>query len=276
MKNLFTRFLFLVGLLVYLALLGNRSGAPAGRTGAPGESTCGTSSCHNVTDNAGSATIGLSFGAGAMTYTPGETHTIAISIDGAQNTGRNGFEIVALDAQDANVGTWVLSGDDKRTRSANNRDYVTQTNNGSGQSAWEIDWTAPETDAGKVTFYLAYNDANDNGGRTGDDIYTATLEAEAALVSSVKDLGGVENISVFPNPVKDVLNLRLNLTQEMQLTGTLMNQAGQNVANLFKEKMTTGEAFKSVNIPTGLTTGYYYLKLNDEFGGVKSIPIIKQ
>ena len=111
MKRLFTQFLFLSGLVVYLALLGNRSGAPTGRTGAPGETTCATSSCHNTTLNTGSATINLTLNEAQTAYQLGEMHRITIAIDSAQTVARNGFEIVALDAQDNNVGCLLYTSD---------------------------------------------------------------------------------------------------------------------------------------------------------------------
>lgn len=276
MKNLFTRFLFLAGLIVYLALLGNRSGAPAGRTGAPGEETCATSSCHNGTLNSGSATINLAINEGERAYVLGATHKVSIAIDSPQNAGRNGFEIVALDAQDNNVGEWILAGNDKRERSANGRNYITHTTDGSGQSNWEMDWKAPETDAGVISFYLAVNDANNNGGSTGDNIYATTVALEAEVASSIKTIRSLENIVVYPNPVKARINIKLDLTTETLLTGNLVNTLGQSVGQLFHEQMPSGVVYKSFPTPSQLSVGQYFLEIRNEQGGVKSIPIFKR
>ena len=259
-----------------MALLGNRSGSPAGRTGAPGETTCGTSSCHDVTPNTGSATINLTINEDQMTYQLGATHTIAIAIDGAQVEGRNGFEIVALDAQDNNVGAWILAGSDKRERSSEGRNYITHTMDGSAQAAWEVDWIAPEMDAGAVTFYVAVNDANNNGNRMGDDIYTTSLAVEAEVVSAVEEISSLAGVTIYPNPVSEQLNLRLNLTTDTHLTGTVRNIAGQSAMELFQGTILVGTSLQTFSIPQNLTSGHYFLELRSSTGAVKSIPFIKK
>jgi len=276
MKQLFTQFLLLFGLVTYLVLLGNRSGSPAGRTGAPGETTCGTSSCHNVTPNTGSATINLTINEDQMTYQLGATHTIAIAIDGAQVAGRNGFEIVALDAQDNNVGEWILAGNDKRERSSNGRNYITQTTDGSAQAAWEIDWAAPEMDAGPVTFYVAVNDANNNGSRMGDDIYTTSLAVEAEVVSAVEEISSLIGVTIYPNPVNEQLNLQLNLATDTHLRGIVRNVVGQSVIELFQGTISAGTSLQTFSIPQNLISGHYFLELRSSAGAVKSVPFIKK
>ena len=55
--------------------------------------------------------------------------------------------------------------------------YAEHTSEGSrsGRSTYEVDWTAPATDVGPVTFYLAGNAANADGTNRGDRIYTRTF-----------------------------------------------------------------------------------------------------
>ncbi len=276
MKQLFTRFLFLFGLVVYIALLGNRSGAPAGRTGAPGETTCGSSNCHNTTPNTSSATINLMVNEDQAAYQLGETHKITIAIDSAQTIERNGFEIVALDAQDNTIGEWILAGEDKRERSGSGRNYVTQTTDGSAQTIWEVDWKAPEIDAGAITFYLAVLDANNNGGRTGDDLYTTSLSLEAEIASAVNNINSLEGFTIYPNPVAQHLNLRLELATLTHLTGTIRNEVGQAIIQLFQANIPAGTTVQSLSLPQNLTKGYYFLELRNPAGGIKSIPFVKK
>ncbi len=276
MKRLFSSFLFLFGLMVYLVLLGNRSGSPTGRTGAPGETTCGTSGCHNTTPNTGSATINLTLNEAQTAYQLGETHKIAIAIAGAQAAERNGFEIVALDAQDNTIGQWILTGNDKQERSGSGRNYITQTTDGSAQTTWEIDWKAPEIDAGAITFYLAVVDANNNGGRTGDDVYTSSLSVEAEIASTLKNINSLERSKIYPNPVGQHLNLELDLSTPTYLTGTIRNGIGQSIIQLFQGDIVAGTIVKSIALPQNLTKGYYFLELRNSDGGIKSIPFVKK
>lgn len=276
MKNLVTHLLFLGGFITYLFLLGNSGGAIAGVTGAPEEETCARSGCHSGTVNSGSATVSLKFGEDATAYTFDETYAVSISIDGAQNANKNGFEIVALDEQNNNIGEWILAGDDLRSRTGSDREYVTQTSSGSSKSAWSIDWKAPSIDAGNVTFYLAYNDSNGNGGTSGDNVYTTTLSVGADGVSSTADLVSIENINAYPNPFTEILTVQLSLIEETHLTATLVNTLGQNVNQLFSKKLAAGTNTLQLNIPRDLSNGLYFLQISNKTGDLKSIPVMKQ
>ncbi len=275
MKILWTRFLFFSGCILYLALLGNLPGAPAGVTGAPGEDSCGRSGCHDTPSNFGAASINLRLDNNASVYIPGNTHTLTVSIDNPQEAARNGFEIVALDAQNNNIGEWMPAGEYLRTKSANGRDYVTHSEDGSILTTWNIDWQAPSSNAGRVTFYVAVNDANDNLARTGDDIYTTSARFNAQMTSSIKAISNLENISVFPNPVQTQINIDVNLTAATNLSGTLINSTGQTIAPLFHQNLSLGTSNLSIPFPTNAPRGYYFLKLEDSKGGVKSVPLLK-
>ena len=158
-KSTFTILAF--GAIALFLLQGNSSGSPSGRTGAPGDQTCGTSSCHNADVNTGSATIEIIVDDSLEQYQPGVTHRIKMSISNGQNAAKNGFQVTALDGSDNFVGSFTLVDDNiTRQRTANNRDYITHTTNGNTLTSWEVDWTAPETEVGDITFYLAVNDAN--------------------------------------------------------------------------------------------------------------------
>lgn len=276
MNKFLPQLCFCLSFLVYLSLLGNRSGAPAGRTGAPGENSCGTGSCHNTNANTGSATFNLTLNDNQTAYQPGEKHKIAIAIENAVTPGRNGFEIVALDAQDNNIGEWILEGIDIRERTGSDRNFITHTEDGSSQAAWEIDWQAPTEDVGAITFYAAAIDANNNGGRTGDDLYTTSLSVEAEVASSVKEIASLVATTIFPNPVGDQLNIRFELTSNTFLTGHIYTTAGQAVYSLFKKNIPRGNSFQSFPIPPRLSSGQYFLELTSMEGAVQSISFIKK
>lgn len=261
---------------MYLALLSNTSGAPAGTTGAPGEETCGRSGCHATTPNTGTATISLLLDNDATAYTLGEIHTLTVAIDNPQVAARNGFEIVALNALNNNVGEWLLSGEYLQMKSANGRDYMTHSEDGSVLTSWDIAWRAPNTDVGAVTFYVAVNDANDNGNRTGDNIYTIAETYEAQVTSSIKTISSLKDITVFPNPVQTAINIKLDLTTSTNLSGTLINASGQSVALLFQQNILEGISNLSIPFPSDFPTGPYFLQLENLEGGVKSVALFKE
>lgn len=148
-------------------------GAPTGRTGAPGESTC--TSCHNQTPLTGQFSV-----LAPPSYVPGQTYSIEVRNTTADNTRFSwGFSITALTGANANAGTFANVNAFTRLRSGGGRNYVTQTEAGifsgqTGGSVWTFNWTAPATDVGPVTFYAAGLHANDDGGTDGDQTYTTT------------------------------------------------------------------------------------------------------
>lgn len=162
------------------------SGAPASHTGAPGEKTCATSGCHDDNPiNSGAAKLSIDIASGGVTqYVAGETYPIKIRISDP-HVSRFGFQIVALtDQTKENAGVFTIT-DPTRTQFMRNdmelmdRKYVTYTFNGTdavsdGVGEWIINWTAPSSTAGSITFYAAAVSADDDGSDKGDMTYTAS------------------------------------------------------------------------------------------------------
>jgi hypothetical protein len=159
---------------------GYASGPPAGHTGAPGEQTC--VQCHTGTLNSGPGSITIS--GVPETYTPNQQITLTVRVSHPDRR-RWGFQITALD--DANDPAGKLTPSNRNvtksasgTGSLSGRSYVEHTTNGTfanhAQGAeWEVLWTAPDHDVGRVTFYAAGNAANNNNGSSGDSIYTTSV-----------------------------------------------------------------------------------------------------
>jgi hypothetical protein len=159
------------------------SGAPPSHTGAPGEATCATIGCHddNTTNN-GTAKLTINMG-GATHYVPGQTYPVSVQITDPSIT-RFGFQVVALAANKQNAGSFSLA-DGLRTQFAKNtkefadRQYVTYTFNGTdavsaGKGEWLMNWTAPSSNIGAVTFYASAVSANDDESDKGDHVYTTS------------------------------------------------------------------------------------------------------
>jgi Reeler domain-containing protein len=159
---------------------GFASGPPAGHTGAPGERTC--IECHTGTLNSGPGSVTIS--GVPETYQPGQEFTITVRVQHPDRR-RWGFQITALD--DANKPAGTLSPINRNitkvasgTGSLQGRVYIEHTTNGTfaGQAqgaSWDVKWTAPDHDVGRVTFYAAGNAANGNNASSGDSIYTTAV-----------------------------------------------------------------------------------------------------
>lgn len=162
------------------------SGAPASHTGAPGEVTCTTSGCHDDNQlNKGTATLTIKVGDGITNYVPGQTYKIKVKI-ADPSVNRFGFQLVAL-ANQTNLmaGSFEILDAGKTQLLTNDkvltdRSYVTYTFNGtdatsSGTAVWYVNWTAPSTNVGPVTFYAGGVSANDDMTDKGDYVYTTSV-----------------------------------------------------------------------------------------------------
>lgn len=157
------------------------SGAPVSSTGAPNEASCAKSGCHDDNSiNSGKATLSLQIGDSIANYIPGKTYSLKIKI-AEQTVTRFGFQIVALNQNNVNAGKFQIT-DQARTQLISNhleltdREYVTYTFAGTdgtnGASEWSVDWTAPTTNIGPISFYVAGVSADDDMSDKGDYVYT--------------------------------------------------------------------------------------------------------
>ncbi|MBM3428643.1 MAG: hypothetical protein FJX95_07660, partial [Bacteroidetes bacterium] len=161
------------------------SAGKSGKSGAPGENTC--IQCHStnaLNDPTGSITVNVA-GVTNGQYTAGQTYQVSVTIAKAGQS-LFGFSAVALDASGQNAGT-LTAGADNHTEmssaSGTNRNYVTHNANGglaSNQKTFTFSWTAPTS--GSVNFYFTGLAANNNGGTSGDFVYSSTLTLAPATM----------------------------------------------------------------------------------------------
>lgn len=181
------------------------SGPSEGYTGSPLDGN-DCSGCHSP----GPATIvedWISTTVPQDGYLPGETYTVTLSTFG-QTSDKWGFQITC-ETLAAKTGTWVIT-DPARTKIVGSS--VTHTSAGTVPSGspntWTIDWTAPESGTGMVTFYASVNNTNDDGTNQGDAIYiTSRSEPESTIglqEASLDDIG-----MLYPNPATDRISIAL-------------------------------------------------------------------
>lgn len=174
----------LIGMLAF-APERSSSGAPASHTGAPGEATCAASGCHDDnTVNSGAAILTIEAGSGITQYVAGQTYPIKVRVSEA-NVNRFGFQLVALNQANMNAGTFQIT-DAAHTQLLKNdhaltdRNYVTYTFNGTdptspGVSEWIVNWTAPSSSTGPITFYAGAVSGDDDMTDKGDHVYTNAM-----------------------------------------------------------------------------------------------------
>ncbi|MEE3276994.1 MAG: choice-of-anchor V domain-containing protein, partial [Candidatus Thermoplasmatota archaeon] len=173
-------------LLLVLAVPQEAFANSTGKTGRS-DSGCGGTACHS---NTGTVTPELS-GLPASGYSGGAVYTLTIGGSGGPSGTNGGFNL------DASHGAFSNPGSNAKIQN----DEVTHSN--SNSRSWTVDWTAPSSGSGDVTFYLAVNFVNGNGGNTGDAWGYSSWTSSQSTTSTNSSLNqaGSERGSVFSNSV---------------------------------------------------------------------------
>jgi Reeler domain len=175
MKIVYRTFVLVCVTSAWFTLSSYEGGAAAKNkslTGAPfGTGTCGN--CHSG-GGFGTVTVSIEiFEVGTSTavtaYTAGKTYDAKLSINATTPPPLYGFQMVAVNATNAQAGAWSGFPTNVNAKTVALRSYVEQklalTNNVN-----TIKWTAPTTGTGTVKFYACGNAVDGSGDESGDDI----------------------------------------------------------------------------------------------------------
>ncbi len=246
----------------------NKDNGRAGATGAPGETTCQTGGCHNGTSNTGSGSVEIT--SSDMTgweYELGVTYNISVKV---KETGKTifGLGVEALNSSNANAGTINVT-ESTRTQilSAGGRSNLVHKSNGglsADSSTFNFTWTAPATDVGNVTFYVAGLAGNNNNSDNGDQSYTTTKVCSAKATGvGIERNQTITSISVFPNPISDKINIDLNNQTINNASIHILDMSGKLVNTLASNISLSGNTKLSYNKPTNLNSGIYFLQISN-------------
>lgn len=209
-KNNYATALFLpILLILFIATLSFTSGSPGGKTGSPGDgSSC--LQCHSGTSIPISGWITSNIPNDG--YSEDSTYTITVNATHA-GVSLFGFEITAEDNSSDKVGEFIAT-DATQNQTMNNSTTLTHTTGGTSPNGdtkiWTFDWIAPMTNVGEIVFYAAINAANGNGDSQGDQIYlTSNAVQYNDITVDIKENDINNVISIYPNPVSDILNINL-------------------------------------------------------------------
>ncbi|MFT7297668.1 MAG: hypothetical protein ACI9WO_000464 [Sphingobacteriales bacterium] len=212
-------------------LSGYSPGAPANSSGGPAEGgrTCNTSGCHTGTA-VQQLTDLITSDIPEEGFFPGETYSISTTI-AQEAKSKFGFQISAQSDQGSHLGTFLSSTNETKIVSGN---YLTHTSNGTSGAAertWNFEWTAPsDPSVEDVTFYAAFNAANNNNSSSGDAIFTSTLSATRADLPTFAGLIESEKVKIFPNPVNENLTIFLPINESVAFK--IFSQEGRLIKRL--------------------------------------------
>lgn len=160
--------LFLIG-LAPCDIIANPGVFPFGNTGAPGSQVC--TQCH-FPSGSGGGSISLIFP--SSSYEAGQTYTLRVQVaDTGQ--GRFGFALAARNGANNLTSAGVLAAKGGNTIAQGGEVGQFNAPFASGSFEFQVDWTAPATGAGPVTFYFVGNAANGDNTQLGDFIYQSSL-----------------------------------------------------------------------------------------------------
>lgn len=222
-------------------------------TDAPGSSNNNCTTCHGG-GSFGSASISFEMmsdsGVAVTEYVPGEVYTLNARVNHTSGTPSGfGLQMVALnDADNSTAGSWDNPSANAKLVTLSTRRYFEQTS-ASSTNLFTVDWTAPAEGTGAVTFYMGANAVNGNNATSGDNAVLDQLTfEEGEAVNGILSVD-LEQLSIFPNPVMNTLNVS-GLKQDDQLEIFSIN--GQKMAIGF-------ESNESIDV-SDLPIGIYILK----------------
>ena len=171
-NRLFTIFSALLSLALFSSY---SSGPPGNYTGSPVSSgTC--NACHSGGSLNGSLALTSNIGAA---YVNGQTYQITVYLSDP-DIKKGGFQLSAL-RSGVNTGVGTFTPIANTALQGGNPSIINHSSPKIPESmvqavSWIINWTAPPSGSGAISFYAAANSADDtNGGSGNDAIYTATL-----------------------------------------------------------------------------------------------------
>lgn len=222
----------------------NPTGAPAGKTGSPGDgSNC--TSCHGGT--ASTVTGWITSNIPAEGYTPGQTYTITATPVGA---GTKGFEISPQNSSGNLLGTLIAG---PNTQLVGSGKYITHTNK--TQSSWTFSWIAPLAGTGSVTFYGAFAIAYSN-------IRLCQLvvnENNTGVLNTNKDLG----LIISPNPAKEKVQIVVDTKNKGTLLVELYDIKGEKITSILNSEINNSkEIFYIDKTALNLKSQVYILKFS--------------
>ena len=159
----------------FLSISTANSGGPSGNyaNNAPSFNNC--TACHSGAINTGNGAVEI-LGLPTNGYVPGESYTLTISVSGTHSRGY-GFQMASQTGND-NAGTFSLGSSSENVELNGNRvQHSTRTISGE----WIVEWLAPSSDVGDVTFSISGMATGGNSGNGGDDVYTGAVEVPAFI-----------------------------------------------------------------------------------------------
>lgn len=207
--------------------MANRGGTPGGRTGSSTDgSTCATNGgCHGNNNSTATAQDFITSDIPSTGYEIGETYTITVS-PSKSGVSIWGFEMMAEGAGGDGVGSFTGNSEVNTLEGGIRATHKFASSSNSDGQTWSVEWTAPEQSEGEISFYAASLAANGTGNTNGDNVLFDTLKVSSNGLTNIQKVLS-KSVTVYPNPVINVLNVKGLGREEVRLT--LLDAKGNKV-----------------------------------------------
>lgn len=242
----------------------NVAGAPAGKTGSPGDaSNC--SGCHtgsSVITNQSLITSDIPTDG----YVPGVTYNITASIS-KPGINKFGFQVSPQNTIGQLKGT-LINSTPTLTQLISTGKYITHKSAGtagtSNSNTWNFQWTAPAAGTGALTFYGAFVAANNSGNTSGDQVFLSSLPVQENSAIGVAEQTSHLNWKLFPVPCKNELYLQTENYESERMQISIFSTTGE----LVKQSDCIVDPLKNnISIQTQeLPPGTYVIKATNNAG----------
>ena len=170
-------FITITTFLISIAL--SNSGGVGGNyaNNAPNSSNC--TSCHSGTANSANGSVSIT-GLPSDGYTPGSSYSLTIKVLGTHRDGY-GFQMASQVGND-NTGTFSLGGGSQNAELSGTK---VQQSARTISGEWIVEWLAPTSDVGDITFSASGLATGGSTNNSGDNIYTASVALPAFVPQEV-------------------------------------------------------------------------------------------
>ena len=179
----------------------SNSGGPSANVAnnAPSYNNC--TQCHSGSVNPTGGSVSIA-GLPSSGYVPGESYSLTVNVSGTHSRGY-GFQMASQVGND-NAGTFSLGSASESSELNGNR---VQHSSRTVSGEWIVDWLAPSSDIGDITFSVSGLATGGTSGYSGDDVYTSDqvipasspLEADLFISEYIEGSSNNKGIEIY-NP----------------------------------------------------------------------------
>jgi len=278
LKTIYTLFfgsLLLIGTQIFLSSSSNGRAFSAndGNTGAPNEGqTC--RSCHG---NGFGTTVVIeirnSVGSRVTSYIPGDVYELIVDVNTTSTPSRFGFQIVSLSQNNGAYNAWSNPSANTRIANASNGRSYAEHRGKSTTNSFKVDWTAPASGTGDITFYAGGAAVNNNGNTSGDGGNTTSLIVTEKVSTTIDENVYKVGFNVSPNPVNDQLTLS-NLSNTAFIGKlNIVNMLG---SVLVSKQVMIGSLANYTTDLSDLEAGVYFIQWIEKNGQQRVQRFVKQ